>query len=124
MKILDFAMAGSPDPGRGDAIFTRKTHLQNGPESAEFKKMQALATGLCSLFSVQALEEDKQARVFSRSSGTIKFTPIQTKLRNVMALSVPCLAPGDQHPGDVNLGTIEAETHATGFFTDVTTHGH
>jgi hypothetical protein len=120
VKTLDFGRLGSPDPGQSDAIFARPAHLRNNPESAGFEEMMVLAKGRRVLFSLATFDE---ARAFSRSSGAIEVTPIQKTLRKVMALRVQGLALGDERQGDVDLGRIEAEIHATGLCNEDTTHG-
>ena len=82
-----------------------------------------LAKGRRVLFSQATFDEVNQARAFSRSSGAIEVTPIQKTLRKVMALRVQGLALGDERQGDVDLGRIEAEIHATGLCNEDTTHG-
>jgi hypothetical protein len=90
--------------------------------------MKALAEESLSVFSLESFEAGKQPHVFSRPSGTIEFASIQRALRNTMALRVQCLAPGDEHQGDVGLGPIEANSYATqscatDVFKEYTTHG-
>jgi hypothetical protein len=128
VKVLVFARAGSPGPRHRDTFFASKAHLPSNPESAGFKKMKDLSDESLFIFSVESFEAGKQPHVFSRPSGTIEFAPIQEALRNTMALSVQCLAPGDEHQGDVGLGPIEAksyatESYATEVFKEYTTHG-
>ena len=76
-----------------------------------------------SLFSPETIEVDKQFHVFSQSAGRTEFAPTHETLLDVIALSFKRFASGDEHQGDENLETIEAETHAIGNFRDVTTHG-
>lgn len=123
MKIPEFVVAGSPSSCHRDSIFARTADVQNGPEAAGFRTAQDIVQGRCSLPSTQGFEEDKPVRHFARSSGMIEFTPIQTTLRNVMALRKQSLTTGTEHQGDGNLGRIEAETHATGLFNEDTTDG-
>jgi hypothetical protein len=123
VKILVFARAGTPGPRYPYTAFASKAHLPSNP-----KRMKALAEESLSVFSLESFEAGKQPHVFFRPSGMIEFAPMQKALWNTMALNVQCLAPGDEHQGDVGLGPIEANSYATQscateVFKEYTTHG-
>lgn len=123
LKILDLAVAGSRGLARCDAIVAGTAHLPNDPTSAGLMRMKALAKESLSVFSRETLEVRKRPHVFSHSSGTIEFPPVQKALRSVTAMSVPCPPPRDKHQGDVSLGTIEAKSYAIEFFKEYTNDG-
>jgi hypothetical protein len=124
VTILVVARAGTPGSRYHDTAFAHKAHLPSNP-----KRMKALAEESLSVFSLESFEAGKQPHVFSQPSGTIEFAPIQKALWNTTALSVHCLASGDEHQGVVGLGSIEAKSYATTktftteVFKEFTTHG-
>ena len=112
MKILAFASVGSPRLRYRDTHFASNAHLPSNPGSAGFKRLKTLSVESLFVSPVESFEAGKHAPCYPLPSGKIAFAPRQKALRNTMALRVQCLAPGDEHRGNVGLGPIEAKSYA------------
>ena len=105
MRHLDLALAGPPSPDRHDAVFAGRRHRASTPAWTGSKRTQAL-TEQNVVFTQNIVEE---------------FPPQPKTFWNDTAWRIQGVEPDQQ--GEVNLGAIGAENHATWFFNEDTNNG-